>query len=101
MAAWAAVGVQCVCVDDVPRNPRWRGLQRVTAGQTYTVRSVRFTPAGVCMLTFQEIVNPVVPVRGGGRWECGFDAVRFRPVVPIAADLALFTHYLHRTEEFV
>lgn len=103
MAAWASVGIQCVCIDDTPRNPRWGGTERIVKDALYTVRSVRFTPKGVCMLTFQEIINPVVNVIGGGRMEWGFDAVRFRPVVPIAQDLALFAHHLTSTpiEEFV
>lgn len=103
MAAWAKVGIQCVRVDDTPRNPRWGGVERIVKDATYTVRSVFFTPSGACILTFQEIINPVVPVVSGGRMEWGFDAVRFRPVVPIAQDLALFAHHLTTTqiEEFV
>ena len=102
MQSWIKVGAQCVCIDDKPgSNRNWRGRRRVVAGVTYTIRGIRITPLGVCVLTFNEIVNPIVPVVEGGRMEWGFNSIRFRPVVPIANDLALFTHHLHQTEELV
>jgi hypothetical protein len=99
MAMWAKPGAKCVCIDDARTNRRWRGTTCVVKGCVYTVRGVLITPNGRCVLTFEEVLNPLVMVIGGDLYEWGFGAHRFRPVqdVPEHEDVALFQHHLTST----
>jgi len=99
VSTWIKPGAKCVCIDDRPENPRWRGTTVVQAGQIYTVRTVEFTPNGKCALTFVEIINPKTFCDDGLVHEWGINASRFRPVVDQADDLALFSHHLNQSKE--
>lgn len=94
MSAWAKPGVKCVCVDAAKGTMKGHDPLNgfPVEGAIYTVKAVGpFRPffEGVT-LQIVELPNPSI---GDGK-DCGWHPRRFRPLITLDQDIALFAHHL-------
>ena len=88
--SWAVRGRLIVCIRESCKREASSYQAKCTMpklGETYTIRHVMGTPAGVGVW-LEEIVNPIGnPAKGWGG-ESGFHLVCFRPLVTLEDDIA-------------
>lgn len=97
MSDWAKPGVRCLCVDDEPNKyvvSGWYwsgGLDGLSAGTTYTIRSVLIDRIGRPCIRVDEIIR-ATPSSGSywGNSEAAYSLSRFRPLVSESDDIAMF-----------
>lgn len=90
MNSWVRIGAKCVYVASAGPSIDMRGVVSIPVkGEIVTIRNVGFFESEVCVL-LAEHVNQLV-ITTDGLMERWFFIRNFRPLIPIADDIALFT----------
>lgn len=96
------VGQKVVCVNDKPLAgfAPFGGAEKLIVGAVYTIARILVDSHDIEIVHLEEVHRDQQSIEDWGP-DCGYRAVRFRPIVEKKTDISIFTAMLNPSERKV